>query len=268
MKKQRIKKFYFFFSSIFLFILHLPFTFAKNKPVAENKFPENKAVVFNTADSISFIANINPHILTNVYDSLRLNLMGLSQQAFQYAMQGLNYLQEAGKITNKKIISIVDFSLPSNKKRLFVIDLANYKVLFNTYVAHGVNSGKEFANQFSNNPESNKSSLGFYETMESYNGKNGYSLHLQGLDKGFNDNADSRSIVIHGAAYVSEDFIQSQGYIGRSWGCPAIPEKLHKPIINQIKNGTCLFIYGMDKNYLIHSKILKQATAMAFNNRN
>ena len=104
--------------------------------------------------------------------------------------------------------------------------------------------------------------------MDTYNGKNGYSLHLLGLEKGINDNADSRAIVMHGAEYVSEDYIQSQGYIGRSWGCPAVPEKLHKPIINKIKNGTCLFIYSPDKSYLLHSKILKEATEMAYNNNN
>ena len=104
--------------------------------------------------------------------------------------------------------------------------------------------------------------------MDTYNGKNGYSLHLQGLEKGINDNADNRAIVMHGADYVSENLIHSQGYIGRSWGCPAVPEKLHKPIINKIKNGTCLFIYSPDKNYLVHSKILQDAVGMAFANTN
>ncbi len=208
------------------------------------------------------------NILASVYDSLRLNLCGLSQQAFQYAMQGFDYLVKGGKISNSKILSIIDFSQPSNKKRLFIIDLDNYKVLFNTYVAHGMNSGKEYASQFSNNPESNKSSLGFYETAETYIGKNGYSLHLQGLEKGINDKADSRAIVMHGADYVSEDYVRMQGYIGRSQGCPAVPEKLHKPIINKIKNGTCLFIYSLNRNYFIHSKIIKEATELAFNNKN
>jgi hypothetical protein len=266
MKKQSLKKFYFFFSSIFIFILHMPFVFAKNKPKAERKPAENKIEVTAAANGNGFTVEApGGNGFAKVYDSLRLNLMGLSQQAFQYAMQGFEYLSKAGKIANDNIISIVDFSLPSTKKRLFIIDLNQYKVVFNTYVAHGVNSGKEYAEQFSNRPESNQSSLGFYETMDTYNGKNGYSLHLQGLEKGINDNADSRAIVMHGAPYVDESLIQSQGYIGRSWGCPAVPEKLHKPIINKIKNGTCLFIYSPNKNYIIHSKILKDAAAMALN---
>jgi len=267
MKKQSLKKFYFFFSSIFIFILHMPFVFAKNKPKAERKPAENKIEVMAAPNNSGFTAAAGGNGFAKIYDSLRLNLMGLSQQAFQYAMQGFDYLSKAGKIANDKVISIVDFSQPSSKKRLFVIDLEQYKVVFNTYVAHGMNSGKEYAEQFSNRPESNQSSLGFYETMDTYNGKNGYSLHLQGLEKGINDNADNRAIVMHGAEYVSEETIQSLGYLGRSWGCPAIPEKLHKPIINKIKNGTCLFIYSPNKNYFIHSQILKEATAMAFNSK-
>ncbi len=246
----------------------MPFVFAKNKPKEESKPAENKIALLAPANTNGFTVEApGGHGFTKIYDSLRLNLMGLSQQAFQYAMQGFEYLSKGGKIANDKVISIVDFSQPSCKKRLFVIDLGQYKVVFNTYVAHGVNSGKEYADQFSNRPESNQSSLGFYETMDSYNGKNGYSLHLQGLEKGINDNADSRAIVMHGAEYVNEDLIQSQGYIGRSWGCPAVPEKLHKPIINKIKNGTCLFIYSPNKNYFIHSKILRESTAMAFYNK-
>lgn len=269
MKNYNAKKFYFFFSSIFIFILHLPFVFAKNKPTGDFKPVENKLeAIITPGYKLSIIQPVTDSTLLNVYDSLRLNLLGLSQQAFHYAMEGFDYLLKAGKITNDRIISIVDFSQPSSKKRLFVIDLDQYKVVFNTYVAHGLNSGKEFANKFSNIPESNKSSLGFYETMDTYDGKNGYSLHLQGLEKGINDNADSRAIVMHGAGYVSEGLVKSQGYIGRSQGCPAIPEKLHKPIINKIKNGTCLFIYSSDKNYLVHSKILQEASVMAVTNRN
>ena len=114
----------------------------------------------------------------------------------------------------------------------------------------------EYADHFSNISQSNKSSLGFYETLNSYIGKNGYSLQLQGLENGINDNANSRAIVMHGAEYVSENFIQARGFLGRSWGCPAVPEKMSKPIIDKIKNGTCLFIYSPDKNYLNHSGII------------
>lgn len=196
-----------------------------------------------------------------LYDSLYLDRQGLSRKAFEYAMQGFEYLKQNGDIDKNDVISIVDFSLPSSSKRLFVIDLNSRKVVYCTYVAHGHNSGLEYANQFSNKPQSNKSSLGFYKTLGTYMGGHGYSLRLEGLERGINDNANRRDIVIHGAAYVSEGLIRAQGYLGRSQGCPALPEKLHKPIIDKIKNGTCLFIYGKDKSYPNRSKILKAAVA-------
>ena len=260
MRKPGIRKFYFFFSSIFIFLAHLLFVFAKNKPSAEFK-PAGLKMETTTGDDSSLLV-LKPKAVSgfsSLYDSLRLNLMGLSQQAFEYAMKGFNYLVETGKVANARIISIVDFSQPSSKKRLFIIDLDNNKVVFNTYVAHGVNSGGASATRFSNVPESNESSLGFYETQNTYMGNNGYSLKLEGLESGINDNANRRAIVIHGAAYVNESLVQSQGYIGRSWGCPAVPEKLNKPIIDKIKNGTCLFIYSPDKNYLNRSGILHPA---------
>jgi hypothetical protein len=175
-------------------------------------------------------------------------------------MKGFNYLLSIGKLNDNKIISIVDFSLPSSKKRLFILDLINYRLLFNTYVAHGRNSGKEVATEFSNREESYQSSLGFYVTQETYSGKHGYSLHLEGEERGINDNARSREIVMHSAAYVNESLIRSQGYIGRSQGCPALPENLHKPIIEKIKNGTCLFLYSPDRFYATHSRILQAAS--------
>jgi hypothetical protein len=141
-----------------------------------------------------------------------------------------------------------------------VIDLQNLKLLFNTYVAHGRNSGKEFANKFSNNPESNMSSLGFYITKQSYNGEHGLSLRLEGEEKGINDNAASRAIVIHCADYVSEATIKALGYIGRSLGCPALPKKYTKPIIETIKDGSCLFVYSPSKKYLSNSEILQEAS--------
>ncbi len=157
-------------------------------------------------------------------------------------------------------MTIVDFSLPSSAKRLFVIDLENRKILYNTYVAHGRNSGKEYANSFSNAPESNKSSLGFYITKETYNGAHGYSLKLEGEEKGINDNALSRAIVMHSADYVNKNLISSQGYIGRSLGCPAIPKDVYKPIIETIKDGSCLFIYGNNTTYAYKSTVLREAS--------
>jgi hypothetical protein len=193
---------------------------------------------------------------TNLFTNLHLKNLGLSEQAFQYALKGYNYLISAGKIQNDGILSIIDFSLPSSEKRLFVIDLKKCALLFNTYVSHGRNSGKEMANEFSNAPQSFKSSLGFYLTSNTYFGKHGYSLRLEGEEAGINDNALDRGIVMHSASYVNENIIQKQGYIGRSEGCPAVPESIYKPIIEKIKNKSCLFIYSPDKNYFSHSPIL------------
>ncbi len=261
MKKIAFKKVYLFISSLFIFILHMPFAFAKTK--AFTGFISKNGTVYPVVVMDSSLLNcVNmPVEKRNLYDSLRLGSLGLARQAYDYAMKGFNVMKSVGEVANDNIISIIDFSKPSSEKRLFVIDIANCKLLFNTYVAHGMQSGREFANQFSNKPESNKSSLGFYETQGTYIGGNGYSLKLQGLEKGINDNANKRSIVIHGAEYVDESFIRSQGFIGRSWGCPALPERLHKAIIDVIKNGTCLFIFSPDNNYLSHSKILNRANS-------
>lgn len=207
-------------------------------------------------DSLANTTEVKNSSFYLLYENLDLANKGLSRRAFESALQGFEYLRQQGQIQNDDVISIVDFSLPSSAKRLFVIDLTNNKLLFCTYVAHGNGSGLQYANQFSNIPQSNKSSLGFYKTLNTYIGVHGYSLKLEGLEKGINDNANRRDIVIHGAAYVSEALARSQGYIGRSQGCPALPEKMHKPIINKIRNGTCFFVYSPDRVYLKKSKIL------------
>lgn len=245
---------------ICMILLHMPIVFAGTRSHIQEVLGNN----FTSENQVSDTSILDPNgdTDTNVdaieaeYYSMNLNKLGLSKTAFNYAMKGFNYLVQQGRVTKDNIISIVDFSQPSSHKRLFVIDLNDLRVLFNTYVAHGVNSGKEYANRFSNTPESNQSSLGFYETKSTYQGGNGYSLRLEGLERGINDNAERRDIVIHGAEYVDESLIRSQGYIGRSWGCPALPEKLHKPIIDKIKNGSCLFIYSTDNAYLRKSKII------------
>lgn len=236
--KKKLKGIYLLISSIFIYFLHLPFAFAKS--ATGNK------LFFDPVDSATKAsANLFPYIhgVKSVYDSLHLGLAGLSKQAFDYAKRGFNKLIEEGKLLNDSIISIIDFSQPSNRKRLYILDLKNYKVLFNTLVAHGKNTGREWASYFSNQPSSYKSCPGFYITRETYDGKNGYSLKLEGLERGINDNAYERGIVVHGADYVSAAFVDAQGYIGRSEGCPAIPEQVSRPIINTIKEGTCLFIY-------------------------
>ncbi len=194
-----------------------------------------------------------------LYDQLSLSALGLSQEAYHYALQGYDLLLREGKLHNQHILSIVDFSLPSTRKRLFVIDLTKKKLLFNSLVSHGRNSGVEMATDFSNAPESYKSSLGFYVTGKTYRGEHGYSLKLEGEEDGINSNAMERGIVMHAANYVDEKLAHLQGYIGRSLGCPAIPVKLHKKIIQSIRNGSCLFIYSPDQNYLLSSKMLQQS---------
>jgi hypothetical protein len=175
----------------------------------------------------------------------------LSYDVFNKAFRGFINLRKAGKLNAQRdIITICDFSLSSTQKRLWIIDLKKKKVLFNTYVAHGQGSGAEFPTAFSNNNNSHQSSLGFFVTGETYNGSHGISLHLAGMDDGYNDAARDREIVVHGADYVSERFIKEKKYLGRSWGCPAIPTNLTLPIINTIKEGTCLFIYYPHKQYL------------------
>lgn len=258
MKTNNLKGRLVYLPLICLILLHMPFVFAATYTHDNNKPAVFKLNTDKNTEVTSRLKEAEPEIPATeaAYENMHLDDMGLSKEAYEYGMKGFNHLVQTGRLSKENIISIADFSKPSSQKRLFVIDLNNHKVLFNTYVAHGVNSGREYANQFSNIPESNKSSLGFYETKNTYLGGNGYSLKLIGLEKGINDNAEKRDIVIHGAEYVDESLIRSQGYIGRSWGCPALPEKLHKQIIDKIKNGSCLFIYGPNSSYLKKSRII------------
>lgn len=193
-----------------------------------------------------------------LFDSLKLGRLGLGHRAYDYAMLGYNVLKAKGKLSNSGILSIADLSLPSSKKRLFVIDVKNYKLLFVTYVAHGKNTGLDKSLYFSNEPESNKSSVGFYTTLGTYTGTHGYSLRLDGQEIGFNNNALERDIVVHSADYVDESVVKSQGYLGRSLGCPALSPAIYKQVIEKIKNKTCLFVYGNDAAYITNSKLLKQ----------
>ena len=165
-------------------------------------------------------------------------------------MEGFLALQSAGQLANTDVLTIIDFSLPSTKKRLFVIDMLNGRLLFHTLVAHGRNSGKLIATKFSNRNNSYMSSLGFYLTGQPFTGRHGYSLRLEGMEKGWNDHVLQRAIIMHPAYYVSERYILQCGYLGRSEGCPAIPENLHTAIIDQIKGGSCLFVYAPDSKEL------------------
>ncbi len=179
------------------------------------------------------------------------NLPSLS--ALDLALDGYEKLENELK---KPILTVIDFTLPSTEKRMWIIDLDSEKILLNTVVSHGRNSGNLMAEKFSNRPESYQSSLGFYLTAETYHGKHGYSLRLDGLEKGFNDQARNRAIVIHGADYAREEIAKMSGRLGRSLGCPAVPSELSDEVIDLIKDGSLLFVYGNDQNYLAQSEYL------------
>ena len=193
----------------------------------------------------------------DIYSQLKLDKKGLSKNAFELALKGYHSLLDKRMIRNKNIISIADFSKSSNEKRFFVIDLKRIKLLFQTLVAHGRNSGLEYATSFSNEDDSHKSSLGFYVTMNTYTGDCGYALKLKGCEKGINDHAYDRAIVVHGSQYVTDEFLRNHGFLGRSWGCPALPDKISKKVIDVIRNGSCFFIYHPTEKYLTTSPVLK-----------
>ncbi|WP_111670452.1 murein L,D-transpeptidase catalytic domain family protein [Algoriphagus litoralis] len=175
-------------------------------------------------------------------------------EAFNFALEGWDKLKDT---LEKPLLTVIDFSLPSTEKRLWIIDVETQEILLNTVVAHGRNSGNLMAEKFSNQPESYQSSLGFYKTAETYQGKHGYSLRLDGLENGFNDKARARAIVIHGADYANEEFAKSTGRLGRSLGCPALPSALSAEVIDLIKEGSLLFIFGQDEDYLSRSELIQ-----------
>lgn len=179
----------------------------------------------------------------------------MSFNAFKFAYLGWNRLKDSISL-DEKIISVVDFSQPSTNKRFYLIDMGTKEVMYQDYVAHGKNTGTLMAKKFSNIPHSNQSSLGFYKTAETYYGKHGLSLKLDGLEKGINDKARQRAIVIHSAWYTEESFIRKYRSLGRSFGCPSLPAGNYNEIIKLIKGGTLLFIYSPELGYLKNSSIL------------
>lgn len=194
--------------------------------------------------------------VSSLYTNLNTNNFKLPQlESFSNAIKGFYKLKEKGLIQNN-LLTLIDFSLSSNTKRLWVIDMNTNTILYHSLVAHGKNSGEEFATKFSNKSESFQSSLGFYITGEVYQGKHGKSLRLDGIERGINDKARDRAVVMHGADYVSEQFIKQNKRLGRSLGCPALPEDLTAEIIDLVKNKSCLFIYHPTKTYTVTSKLL------------
>lgn len=228
---------------IFPAVLFLLFSFSTSKPNSSEPKNSKSATHAEVIISGKLMASSIDTKVEMVYSSLHSDKFALPKlESFAVALKGYYSLKEKGLI-KKDILTLVDFSLSSNTKRLWVIDLTTGNVLFHSLVAHGRNTGEEFANNFSNAAESFKSSLGFYATGEIYNGKHGTSLRLDGLEKGVNDNARARGVVMHAADYVSNSFIKNNHRLGRSQGCPAVPTELSKEIISVIKDKSCFFIY-------------------------
>lgn len=180
--------------------------------------------------------NVNPHV-------------------WDLAVKAYHKATEKGYI-KQKVMTIIDYSMPSSKKRMWVVDMYSKKVLYHTLVAHGKHTGGLFATRFSDSPGSRASSLGLFVTENTYIGSKGYSLRLRGLEPGFNDKAHSRAIVVHGAWYATANFAAQHGRLGLSWGCPAVSPTLARPIINDIKGGTLLFAYYPDDRWLKRSEFL------------
>lgn len=223
--------------SIFPSILFLIFSF---NPNFENSSNSEKLHKFEVTTVLKPSSDSSIEVIYNSLNSNNFDLPNL--ESFEEAMKGFYKLKNEG-LVQKDILTLVDFSMSSNAKRLWVIDLSTNTILYNSLVAHGRNTGEEYASSFSNSNSSYKSSLGFYVTGETYNGKHGMSLKLDGIEKGINDNARIRGVVMHAANYVSNTFIKCNKRLGRSLGCPAIPEEALNGIVNTIKDKSCLFIY-------------------------
>jgi hypothetical protein len=222
-------------------------------------FPEGKEAAKEAATNIS-AKNLEIKMVINeaviIYDYMSLEKAGLDEKAFEYAWRGYHNLLKKGMIRKKSVLSICDFSQSSCSKRMYVIDVRHKKLLYRTYVAHGQNSGNEYASSFSNKPDSYKSSLGFYITKKTYYGRNGLSLRIDGVDTGYNDMAGRRNIVLHGSTYATAKYMHDFGTLGTSLGCPAMPRAMSPRIIRTVKNGSCLFIYHPTPTYLENSSII------------
>ena len=216
---------------------------AKTEAAKPSTLAENKVLSFEEKTTL----------LYNEIEAGQYTLPNL--ETFIKAFEGYTALESQGKVENN-ILTIVDFSFSSTKERMWVIDMENKKVVLQTLVSHGMNSGKEFAKSFSNQNESFKSSLGFFITGETYNGKHGISLKLDGQEYGLNDKARERAVVVHGADYVSKKLANRQGYIGRSQGCPAVAPEVAPTLINTIKNKSVLFIYHPTRMYVSKSRLV------------
>ncbi|NEN22361.1 murein L,D-transpeptidase catalytic domain family protein [Cryomorpha ignava] len=219
----------------------------------------------SSTDFTSFVDSMALEIkISDIYNSLypRVDTIGLDYLPFKYALVGYIRLRNEGMLENEDILSIIDYTKPSKFRRFYCIDLVNLEILFHTYVSHGKNTGGDKAIKFSNTAESLQSSMGLYITGETYRGSKGFSLRLDGVEKGINDNMRARAVVMHSAPYVSQDFIQKYGRLGRSYGCPVVPVELHKEIINTIKNKSAVFGYYNDDRYLQQSTFIQMRSLL------
>lgn len=238
-----------FFAILIAIISLVSFSFVRASKSADDLATKKASVA--SADS-----SLAKHSLAEkIYDTLNLQRSGLSKDAVEYAVKGYQKLVDSGLVKNSRYLTLVDLSQSSRNKRFYILDMKNEQLAWNTYVAHGKKSGIDMAENFSNNFNSNESSLGFYLTEATYRGKHGLSLRMNGLEKGFNDHAEARGVVVHGASYVNASRVNSN-YMGRSQGCPALPENEYAQVINIIKDGSVLFVYHPTEDYLQSSTLL------------
>ncbi len=218
---------------------------------ASDVLPEDKLETKKFETEASFISYSE-----DIYQKINDN--DLNFEAFKYALKGFLKLQNKNKLGNSKYLTIIDMSASANTERFYIINMETQKLEHKSLVAHGKNSGSEYAKYFSNKVNSHQTSLGFYKTAETYTGKHGLSLRIDGLEYS-NNKARERAVVIHEAEYTNPDYIKKNGRLGRSYGCPSLPKKDYKTIINKIKEGSCLFIYYPQNQYLSKSKLVKSS---------
>jgi L,D-transpeptidase catalytic domain len=185
----------------------------------------------------------------------------IEPRVFDLALSAVRCAVRSGAIDDPSTLTVIDYSKPSTEKRLWVFDLRSHELLYEELVAHGQGSGDNFANVFSNEPDTHASSLGLFLTEDTYVGKNGYSLRLKGLDEGFNHRASERAIVMHGAPYVSDDFVKKNGRLGRSWGCPALREGVAREVIDRVRGNGIVFSYYPNQEWLGSSRYLNDCAA-------
>jgi hypothetical protein len=225
------------------------------RPASGTSTPKGEAVLAASRTASRAAAAFNPA------DWTRATLGSIDPSVFDLALGAASCAVRAGDVSNPSTLTVIDYSKPSTTKRLWVYDLRLHELLYQELVAHGQGSGDNVPTRFSNQDETHRSSIGLFVTKDTYIGKNGYSLRLDGLDAGFNDHALARAIVMHGAAYVSEEFARALGRLGRSWGCPALREGIVREVIDRVKGGSLVFAYYPDQAWLKTSKFLGDCAA-------